>query len=62
MNVPFAVPYRPISPEAGEAAPIVGATSVAQLVENIAAAQHELDAETLAAIAGVHARHPSAIA
>jgi aryl-alcohol dehydrogenase (NADP+) len=40
-------------------ASIIGATSMAQLEEDIAAAQLELDAETLAAIAAIQARYPN---
>jgi aryl-alcohol dehydrogenase-like predicted oxidoreductase len=40
-------------------ATIVGATSLAQLDEDIAAAQIELDAETLAGIADVQTRYPN---
>jgi aryl-alcohol dehydrogenase-like predicted oxidoreductase len=40
-------------------ASIIGATSLAQLEEDIAAAQFELDAETLAAIAAVQIRFPN---
>ena len=40
-------------------ASIVGATSVAQLAEDLAAAQVELDAETLADIAAVQLRYPN---
>ena len=40
-------------------ATIVGATSLAQLAEDIAAAQVELDAATLADIAAVHLRYPN---
>jgi aryl-alcohol dehydrogenase-like predicted oxidoreductase len=40
-------------------ATIVGATSVAQLAEDLAAAQAELDAETLADIAAVQVRFPN---
>ena len=40
-------------------ASIIGATSMAQLTEDIAAAQRELDAETLAAIAKVQLRYPN---
>ncbi|HVE51323.1 MAG TPA: aldo/keto reductase [Casimicrobiaceae bacterium] len=40
-------------------ATIIGATSIAQLDEDIAAAQIELDAETLAAIAAVAVRYPN---
>jgi aryl-alcohol dehydrogenase-like predicted oxidoreductase len=40
-------------------ASIVGATSMAQLQEDIAAAQLELDAETLAAIAAIQLRYPN---
>jgi len=40
-------------------ASIVGATSVAQLAEDLAAAQIELDGETLAAIAAVQVRFPN---
>ncbi len=38
---------------------IIGATSVAQLEEDIAGAQFELDAAALADIAAIHARFPS---
>lgn len=38
---------------------IIGATSVAQLREDIAAAQFQLDAETLAGIAEIQARYPN---
>ncbi len=38
---------------------IVGATSMAQLAEDVAAAQVELDAETLAEIAAVQVRFPN---
>ena len=38
---------------------IIGATSVAQLQEDIPAAQVELDADTLADIAQVHLRYPN---
>jgi aryl-alcohol dehydrogenase-like predicted oxidoreductase len=38
---------------------IIGATSMAQLREDIAAAQFELDAETLAGIAEIQARYPN---
>jgi aryl-alcohol dehydrogenase-like predicted oxidoreductase len=38
---------------------IIGATSVAQLEENIAAASVELDAETLAEIAAIQQRYPN---
>jgi aryl-alcohol dehydrogenase-like predicted oxidoreductase len=40
-------------------ASIIGATTMAQLQEDIAAAQFELDAETLAEIAVVQARYPN---
>ncbi|MDQ2964040.1 MAG: aldo/keto reductase [Pseudomonadota bacterium] len=40
-------------------APIIGATTMAQLEEDIAAAQFVLDAETLADIAAVQARFPN---
>jgi aryl-alcohol dehydrogenase-like predicted oxidoreductase len=40
-------------------ASIIGATTMAQLEEDIAAAQFELDAETLAEIAVVQARYPN---
>ncbi len=40
-------------------APILGATTPAQLAEDIAAAQVELDAETLSDIAAVQARYPN---
>ena len=40
-------------------ASIIGATTMAQLEEDIAAAQFELDAETLAEIAAVQARYPN---
>jgi aryl-alcohol dehydrogenase-like predicted oxidoreductase len=40
-------------------ASIIGATTMAQLQEDIAAAQFELDAETLAEIAAVQARYPN---
>jgi aryl-alcohol dehydrogenase-like predicted oxidoreductase len=40
-------------------ASIIGATSMAQLEEDIAAAQLELDAETLAAIAAIQLRYPN---
>ena len=40
-------------------ASIVGATTMAQLEEDIAAAQFELDGETLAEIAAVQARYPN---
>jgi aryl-alcohol dehydrogenase-like predicted oxidoreductase len=40
-------------------ASIIGATTPAQLAEDIAAAQFELDAETLADIAAVQARFPN---
>jgi aryl-alcohol dehydrogenase (NADP+) len=40
-------------------ASIIGATSMAQLTEDIAAAQRELDAETLAAITAVQLRYPN---
>jgi aryl-alcohol dehydrogenase-like predicted oxidoreductase len=40
-------------------ASIVGATTMAQLQEDIAAAQIELDAETLADIAAVQVRYPN---
>ena len=40
-------------------ASIIGATSMAQLEEDIAAAQFELDAETLAEIAKVQVRYPN---
>jgi aryl-alcohol dehydrogenase-like predicted oxidoreductase len=40
-------------------APIIGATTLAQLEEDIAAAQFDLDAETLADIAAVQARFPN---
>ena len=40
-------------------APIIGATTMPQLEENIAAAQIELDAGTLADIAAVQARYPN---
>jgi len=39
--------------------PIIGATTMPQLEENIAAAQIELDAGTLADIAAVQARYPN---
>jgi aryl-alcohol dehydrogenase-like predicted oxidoreductase len=38
---------------------IVGATTLAQLAEDIAAGQVELDAGTLAEIAAIHARYPN---
>jgi aryl-alcohol dehydrogenase (NADP+) len=38
---------------------IIGATSTAQLEENIAAAEADLDAETLAEIAAIQQRHPN---
>ena len=38
---------------------IIGATSMAQLEEDIAAAQFELDADTLTAIGEIHARFPN---
>jgi aryl-alcohol dehydrogenase-like predicted oxidoreductase len=41
------------------ASTIIGATSMAQLAENIAAFSVELDAETLAEIEAIHARYPS---
>jgi aryl-alcohol dehydrogenase (NADP+) len=40
-------------------ASIIGATSMAQLAEDIAAAQFELDAETLAEIAAIQTRYPN---
>jgi aryl-alcohol dehydrogenase-like predicted oxidoreductase len=40
-------------------ASIIGATSMAQLEEDIAAAQGELDAATLAEIAAIQARYPN---
>ena len=40
-------------------ASIIGATTMAQLEENIAAAQFELDAQTLDAIAQLHLRYPN---
>ena len=40
-------------------APIIGATTMPQLEEDIAAAQFELDAETLADIAAIQARFPN---
>ena len=40
-------------------ASIIGATSMAQLEEDIAAAQFELDAETLADIAAIQIRYPN---
>ena len=40
-------------------ATIVGATTMAQLAEDVRAAQVELDAETLADIAAVHLRYPN---
>jgi aryl-alcohol dehydrogenase (NADP+) len=40
-------------------ASIIGATSMAQLQEDIAAAQFELDADTLAAIAAIQLRYPN---
>ena len=40
-------------------AAIVGATTMAQLEEDIAAAQFQLDAETLAEIAAIQARYPN---
>jgi len=40
-------------------APIIGATTMPQLEEDIAAAQFELDAEALADIAAVQARYPN---
>jgi aryl-alcohol dehydrogenase-like predicted oxidoreductase len=40
-------------------ASIIGATSLAQLAEDIAGAQFELDAETLADIAQVQIRFPN---
>ena len=40
-------------------ASIIGATSMAQLAEDIAAAQVELDGETLAEIAAVQVRYPN---
>jgi aryl-alcohol dehydrogenase-like predicted oxidoreductase len=38
---------------------LVGATSLAQLAEDIAAAQFELDSETLQDIAAIQARYPN---
>ncbi len=38
---------------------IIGATTMTQLVEDIAAAQFDLDAETLAGIAEIHTRFPN---
>ena len=38
---------------------IIGATSMAQLAEDIAAAQFELDSETLAEIAAIQVRYPN---
>jgi len=38
---------------------IIGATTMAQLEEDIAAAQFELDAAALAEIAAVHVRYPN---
>jgi len=40
-------------------ASIIGATTLAQLEEDIAAAQIELDAETLGDIAALHERFPN---
>jgi aryl-alcohol dehydrogenase-like predicted oxidoreductase len=40
-------------------APIIGATTMPQLEEDIAAAQFELDAETLADIATIQTRFPN---
>jgi len=40
-------------------APIIGATTTSQLAEDVAAAQGELDADTLAAIAAIQARFPN---
>jgi aryl-alcohol dehydrogenase-like predicted oxidoreductase len=40
-------------------ASLVGATTMAQLEENIAAAQCELDADTLAEIAKLQIRYPN---
>ena len=40
-------------------AQIIGATTLAQLDENLAAAQFELDAETLAEIDAVLVRYPN---
>ncbi len=40
-------------------ASIIGATTMAQLEENIAAAQFELDAPTLAEIAALQMRYPN---
>ncbi|HKW81094.1 MAG TPA: aldo/keto reductase [Casimicrobiaceae bacterium] len=40
-------------------ASIIGATTMAQLAEDIAAAQFELDADTLAGIAEIRARYPN---
>ena len=40
-------------------ATIIGATTLAQLAENIAAAQFELDPSTLAAIAALQIRYPN---
>ena len=40
-------------------ASIIGATTMAQLEENIAGAQFELDADTLAEIAALHQRYPN---
>ncbi|HEY5310043.1 MAG TPA: aldo/keto reductase, partial [Casimicrobiaceae bacterium] len=40
-------------------AAIVGATTMAQLAEDVAAAQVELDAQTLAEIAAVQVRYPN---
>ena len=40
-------------------ASIIGATTMAQLEEDIAGAQFELDAETLAEIAAMQARYPN---
>jgi aryl-alcohol dehydrogenase-like predicted oxidoreductase len=40
-------------------ATIIGATSMAQLAEDIAAAQRVLDADTLAEIAAIQVRYPN---
>jgi len=40
-------------------ATIIGATTIAQLTENIAAAQMELDAQTLAEVAALQIRYPN---
>jgi aryl-alcohol dehydrogenase-like predicted oxidoreductase len=40
-------------------APIIGATTMPQLEEDIAAAQFELDAEALADIAAVQSHYPN---